>query len=142
MTTTFDVAWRLDQAIGYVADGNLAQWQETVRASLAFDADATDVHVRRGVLRRLRALDGFNAKDLTGLVRLSESVSKSFVGSQFSVPAFLIEFVIRRALDETGCCDFLDLEEVTFAATQLCAALDARARMFPPGWNSGVYVRL
>jgi len=139
---SYDVEWRLDQAIGYVVDGKAVDWHETVLAALAHDADQVDLHLRRAVLRRLRGLGGFDAADLGGLVSLSEQVCQSFAGTEFSVPAFLIEFVIRRALDETGCCDFLDLTEVAFASTQLCAALDARSRLFPPGWNAGVYVRI
>jgi hypothetical protein len=138
---TFDIAWRLDQAIGYVLEGKAVDWRDTVEEAVAYDADAADVHLRRAVLRRLRAINGFDPANLSGLVRLSRSVAQSF-DADFAVPAFLIEFVIRRALDETGCCDFLDLREVAFASTQLCAALDAQSRLFPPGWNSGVYVRI
>ena len=136
---TFDVAWRLDQAIGYVLAGKAVDWRETVEAVIDHDADLADIQLRRAVLRRLRAVNGFDPANLSGLVRLSRAVSQSFDG-EFAVPAFLIEFVIRRALDESGCCDFLDLREVAFASTQLCAALDTQSRLFPAGWNSGVYV--
>lgn len=138
---TFDVAWRLDQAIGYVIEGKAVDWRATVEAAVDHDAEATDRHLRRAVLRRLQTMTDYDPANLSGLVRLSRSVAQSFE-ADFAVPAFLIEFVIRRALDETGCCDFLDLREVAFASTQLCAALDARSRLFPPGWNSGVYVRI
>jgi hypothetical protein len=139
---TYDIAWRLDQAIRYVVDGKAADWQQTLHTAMAHDPDTADAYLRRSVQRRLRSLNGFDPKDLSGVVRLSEQIAQSFAGTDFSVPAYLIEFVIRRALDETGCCDFLDHTEVAFAATQLCAALDARLRLFPPGWSSGVYVRI
>jgi hypothetical protein len=139
---SFDVAWRLDQAIGYVVEGKAVDWRETVEAALDHDAQLVDVHLQRAVLRRLQTMNGFDRDELGGLVRLSEAIAVSFTDPEFAVPSFLLEFVIRRALDEDGCCDFLDLREVAFASTQLCAALDARSRLFPPGWKSGVYVRL
>lgn len=113
-------------------------WQEHAGRAFEVDPAGADLAARQALVERLHAQGiqlGMHAEIANGAYRLAAAVADG----PFACPMHLLELVIRRALNEPGCVDHVDLAEMVYGATQACGLLDLSAVLLPPGWGWAVH---
>ena len=132
------IVYEIAEAAFCAGSGDPQGWQQHVGRALEVDPSAADLAARQALADRLERQEvrvGQVAAIANGAYRLAAAVKDG----PFACPVYLLELVIRRALAEPGCVDYVDLTEVVYAATQACGLLDLSAVLLPPGWGWAVH---
>ncbi len=132
------IAGDIRQAVLAAGSGDAPAWQQAVERAARRDLAVADRLARAELLARL-ARHGVAAGMVVEIVSGTTQLAAAAEGGPFECPAFLLELAVRRALDEPGCTDHVELGELLYAQTQCAGMLDLHDVLLPPGWGLPVY---
>ncbi|MEO7286061.1 MAG: hypothetical protein ABI140_04000 [Jatrophihabitantaceae bacterium] len=128
-------------AIDAVTQADPAGWQRAVALACELDQDGADLAARAELARRVRE-QGIEAGMVVPICNGAQALAAAAEDGPFECPAHLFELAIRRALDEPGCVDHVDIRELIFASTQCSGMLDVHDALLPPGWGWAIHLPL
>lgn len=130
----------VDAAITAARRGDPFEWSRQLEAGLGADAVATVAAASAALAQRLKDYVWDEQPTISSIVAVSALIASAFDDTDFACGPYLIEFAIRKALNEPHCNQGLEDHDFVYAATQACGLLDAQAHLFPSGWRLGVLI--
>jgi len=133
-----EVAVLVRLAVHAVGRGDPQSWQHAVEQACAADPAEADRLARAELADRVRR-HGVEQGMVPAIAGGANRLAAAAVDGPFECPAYLLELAIRRALDEPGCTDYVDQDELVFATTQCAGMIDLHDTLLPPGWGWAVH---
>lgn len=121
--------------------GDPEGWRHAAAAACASDLMAADLAARAELGDRL-AEQGVELGMVSAIASGARALAAATEGGPFACPAYLFELAVRRALDEPGCVDHVDIGELVGATTQCCGLLDIYDTLLPAGWGWAIHLPL